>query len=126
MRLIPKRAAERGSLWSRYRGLIFIGFSSRKWAGPTLKPLPLILELKRGKVVWVCNDEGVNLVCHLGVLWVTEGDQRDLVLTIGESLTVHKNQHALVHALLDARFTMRPHIDAQPAGWLAGGPEEAN
>lgn len=128
MRLIRKRAAERRSFGDRYRGLITKGFLSRKRAGLAPTPFPVILELERGKVVWVCDDEGVDLVCHSGVLWVTEGDQRDLVLTSGESLSVHKDQHALVHALLDAWFTMRPHTDspAQPAGGLAGGPEAAD
>ncbi len=123
MRLIRKHAAKRGSFWNRCRGLIFKGFLSRKWAGPAPTPFPVILELERGKVVWVCNNEGIDLECHSGVLWVTVGDQRDLILTSGESLTLHKDQRALVHALLDTRFAMRPPTDspAQPVGWLAGG-----
>lgn len=121
MSLIRKHAAERGSYLNRFRGLIFKGFLSTKRAGPPPKP-PLMLELERGKVVWVCHDESVDLVCRSGVLWITRGDQRDLVLTSGESLIVHNKQRVLVHAMLDARFTIRPHADspAQPEGWLAG------
>ena len=128
MRLFRKHAAERCSFWERNRALIFKGFLSRKLAGPALKPFPLILELKRGKVVWVSNDEGVDLKCHSGVLWVTKGDQRDLVLNSGESLAVQKDQPALVHALMDARFTTRAYTDspAQPAGWSAGHTEAAD
>lgn len=96
--------------------------SSRHCAHPALQPVPLILELARGQVVWLCNEKSIDLLCHSGVLWVTEGDQRDLVLASGESLTVQKDQRALLHALLDARFTMRPHTDAPatPDDWIAG------
>ena len=61
--------------------------------------------------MWVCNEESVDLLCHSGVLWITEGDHRDLVLASGESLSAHKDRRTLVHALLDARFTMRNHTD---------------
>lgn len=116
MRFFRTHAAERCSFWKRFRELIFKGFLSRKLAGSAPKPFPLILELERGKVVWVCNDE-VDLVCRSGLLWITRGDQRDLILTSGESLKVNKDQRALVHALLDARFTLQPwtHSPAQRA-----------
>lgn len=94
MRLIRKRATERGSYLDRFRGLIFNGFLSTKRAGPPPKP-PLMLELERGKVVWVCHDESVDLECRSGVLWITRGDQRDLILTSGESLIVQNDQRVL-------------------------------
>lgn len=107
-----RRAAERGSYWNRFRRFFCDGFFDTKGGGPAVIIFPVLLELERGTVVWVGNDEAVCLVCVSGVLWITEGDQRDLVLKSGESLTVHKDQRALVHALVGARFTMRRHTDS--------------
>jgi len=69
---------------------------------------PVVLELERGRVLWVSDEAGVGLICHAGCLWVTEGDDRDQILQGGDSLVVGKRERALVHALDDARFTMCP------------------
>lgn len=106
--LVRRCTTGRPSLWDRFRVLAGKGFSRRRVASPTPTDFPVTLDLAGGEVVWICSNVGVGLECHSGVLWVTRGDGQDLVLTAGESLTVHKDERALVHALQDAWFTIRP------------------
>lgn len=68
----------------------------------------VVLELGRGKVLWVCDGDGAQVTCHAGALWVTGGDARDVVLRSGESLTVPRRRRALVHAMHDSRLSVRP------------------
>ena len=99
-----------------------------KSAGLASTPVSGILALEPGKIAWVHNPDGGDLVCCSGVLWVTMGDHQDRILTSGDSLKVHKYQRALVHALRAARFTLRPHAESavQVAGRPGGGFEVAD
>jgi hypothetical protein len=67
-----------------------------------------MLELGRGKVIWVSDRCGLELLCHSGSLWVTEGRPQDMVLHSGESLRVDGHRRALVQAMADSRLTVRP------------------
>lgn len=70
--------------------------------------VPVVLELRRGKVVWLSDGEGMELLCHSGTLWVTQGDVQDIVLHSGETRTVERRRRALIHAMDDSRLTLRP------------------
>ncbi|HVE53923.1 MAG TPA: DUF2917 domain-containing protein [Ramlibacter sp.] len=69
---------------------------------------PVVLELARGNLLWVCDGNGAELLCHSGALWVTGGDARDIVLHSGESLSVDRHSRTLVHAMHDSRLSVRP------------------
>lgn len=58
---------------------------------------------------------GERIECCEGTLWVTqERDPRDIVLEAGEAFTLDRRGTAIVHALADARLSIRPR-DASSA-----------
>lgn len=78
--------------------------------------VPAVLELARGKVIWLADRAGLELLCNSGALWVTEGRIQDIVLRPGESLAVDRRRRALVHAMDDSRMTVRPGGQAATHG----------
>ena len=63
--------------------------------------------LAKGRIRRVHRPIGQRVECVLGSLWVTQdGDQRDIVLSPGESFAFDRRGDALISALADSRFLL--------------------
>lgn len=66
-----------------------------------------VLELPRYGILRLRDAAGVALVCRRGLLWITqEGDDRDVVLSGGQSTRVEHDGVTLIEALQPAILTL--------------------
>lgn len=73
-----------------------------------------LTDLKAGSLLRVCDGRGRAIVVFEGQVWITQDDdQRDFVLTSGESFSVDRPGLTLVEALRDSKLLL---VDALPSG----------
>lgn len=65
--------------------------------------------LERKNVMTVTGGRGRAVVCHSGIVWVTQdGDARDVILRAGETFTLDSAGPALLQALEPGAISLMP------------------
>jgi hypothetical protein len=64
--------------------------------------------LARGATAWVARPLGRTVRCESGTLWLTfDGEPEDVILEAGATHVCTKASRLSVHAMVEARYTLR-------------------
>ena len=78
------------------------------------------LQLARRQIVSLHHGKGACITCDGGMLWITVGDTRDILLGAGESFTIDRDDLVLVNALRSSRLSVQqPGKAASPLQRMA-------
>ena len=73
------------------------------------------IEMRQGSLHRIEGGKGLQIIAISGVVWITQArDERDIILTSGQSFILDRKGLAVVYALKDAAIAVGPagHIAA--------------
>ena len=88
--------------WFRIKAL-----SSVRQTGQVTGMRPSVQEIARDKILELKQALGVIVECLDGSVWITlDGNMRDVILDVGQSFCIDRQQRALIQALATARVRL--------------------